>query len=379
MKNKDVNLEVFKNNQILKKLAEVFNEKMSDSNGEKLIENIKKNPNADYQKEFNEIFNFVKENEFEGELRGSSVKLTGYKVSTPFSEQVVYMNIGKEPHESNQDSLMENNTLSMYLIDSKNSSLYDVRFYTGLQAMEIAKEAYFDLVMDYDRIINPQYYRQDHNLEADLQSDMFYEKEVIDVSELDPNEKGFEKTILSQLEELNNKVKEGGKIELNDSETKFDKGNIELFLEELKLNYYSPDSLAETVKMPEETYIYLWNNLTKLNSVIFEKNNNNFEDDFSGNDFTIKDLWNLIPEKHQEAIIEAMSDKKSIKLKNGIQFYEIKAKNSLFNEEEAKPFYLVLSKSEDEKDMTRIFADKVEAEKYHKTISYDPKELRLPF
>lgn len=378
---KNTNAEVLKNYVLLKKLAILSDKDSNSREFTDLIGKINKVdllvPNDDFEQDFKKLFQVEKINEF----GGKNIELESYVIKNTINDNAVYVNIGKEVNpENNFNLLMENlneDLKASYLYTDKDTNaLYDIRIYTGDFAKNEAKKEYDHMVMDYDRILNPQYY--DRSPSFDLYNND-YEHEEQKNERLDPDGTNFQYFALLKAEELNKNLDEDKKIVFNNETTLYSKKNIDPLFEILELEFITPDTFAETISgVSDGLYQYLWNNLTKFDSMTREKSESkNYEDPEIG--YTIKDLWDLIPEKYQEEIISLMTEKQDIKLKNGVKLTKLTPNKSQLSYESKDPMFIVTSKYKDEKENTAVFASQTEAEKYHQSRSFDKKDQRIPF
>lgn len=362
----DNNLEIFKENKLIEKLAGYFSSESINLDSEK-----------DYFNELAKLFIFKKQNEF-GE--GKNI-LTRYEIqSIENPDKQVYLNIAKSSYnnEKNVEDKLLTHTDTSFILHSEEPVIYDIMFFTSPNALEQSHFHYFDKLTDYDRVLNPQYYqeRQDH---VDF-NDYSDEEDIIDLNPEQQYQSIFKNNVNFVLNKLNEQFDEDKKIEFNQTETLFPKNKMIDVLELLEVTYMKPDVLAETTDgLKEETYIFLWNNLVKFNETMEELELNIKK---GKDELTVADLWDFIPEKHQRNIIESLSEIKDLKLKNGIVLSSITPKNifgEITKEEEALKIYMVHSKDTTENHITKVFKDKEEGNKHFKIHSYEKRNERLPF
>lgn len=359
----DKNLEIFKENKLIEKLMGYFSLESSE---------------RDHSDELLKLFKFEIQNEF-GE--GDNI-LTRYKINLEKDlDKSIYLNVAKSSYSNNsklEEKFIVHNDAS-FILHSEEPVIYDITFFTSQNGLEQSHFHYFDKLTDYDRVLNPQYYqeRQDH---IDLNDNYSEEEDIIDIDPRQQYQSIYKNNINYVLNKLNEKLDEDKKIIFYQSETLFSKNKISDVLELLDIDYIQPDVLAETRDgLNKETYIYLWNNLTKFNEMVDESGLNIKK---GVDELTIGDLWDFIPENHQRNIIESLSEVKDLKLKNGIVLSSITPKNiygEITEKEEEKKVYMVHSKDTTEYHITKVFKEREEGNKYFKTHSYDKRNERLPF
>lgn len=375
------NLEIFQNNEFIKRIAEILNDPSVKTANTDLISSLEAVPSGDFQKDLRDLFSFKQLNIFSVD---ENHELTCYEISSNINtEQVCHINIGKYINNQFPDNqITKSNDFHYFFNNEKN--LYELNIYTGVRSFENSHNEYFDKVLDYDRIQNPQYYMTAEELmikeEADRYSDFAYEEDKVEATY---NEDGFlsvkipierntnytDHNISDAIEQVNLHLPEDNKINCVFNEDTFlSKNNNNLLLDALDLDTFSPDQLAECVDgIEKDTYSFLWNNLVQFNEI-------------TSNELSVKDFWNFIPENMQDQIVNVLSDQKTLKVKNSVKLIEITAKDEMkeLAGEKQNVVYMIRSGKNSEKHLTETFTDKSECEKSYNNKSQKP-DLRIPF
>lgn len=360
---KDVNLEIFNENIFIKTIANRLKENEKDPLS-LLVLNIENDPNADHSKSFNDLFLFNKENQFDDGTFHEDNALVRYKIKSVVNDNEMYVNIGKRPYHSDQNEELIQHTKDLFIltknylkhdkVSEKDNSLYDIRFFSGQYALENSRNDYFDSVIDYDRVVNPQYYVEapyeiDHY--ADIDQSYNEEKKLSDMI-FDEDPKYFmPKLFFFMNKELDEKEKiDTSDINL-DSFSQYNKNSILPLLDNLAIEKFTfKDFSYNNPDLNEKTKLFLDGTLSKIELFLeknkylsqlpkgynaIEKNDDGFKDiqEF----FNMKTLWDFIPEEHQKNLIDFISNKKTMKLKNGISLIEVTPTFTEIKEFDSRP------------------------------------------
>lgn len=319
----------------------------------KLMYEINEDPESDHSLKAFNILRFDRLRSYGDKTNDNSI--ISYEVVSLENENVKsYINIGKQ--ELGENSFHLNEEEHYYLEDDNEhlervgETIYSTSIYKNIYD---AHDDYFSKITLYEELLN-----EERKL-----------KMAIDINKID------------EIEAKNNNYENNEFIEnnltINEIIQKFKKDNpeSELVLDNFESPYssqrnsdlldaiagISPDSLAECYDgVKSSTYTFLWNECVHINEI-------------NGRDFSVADLWDHLPTKRQEEIIDALYDKLTLKNSCNTQLIEYKWKDEIL-----KPVYQVKEEKHHNNRSISTY-NIVEAENIYDDLKNVKKNRMTPF